>query len=103
MPKQFYIDIEPEALEDIQKAIDYYDSTRVGLGEQFYNATDKHIELLRTNYNSFAIKYDDVRCLPLKKYPYTIHYRVLSAQKTVSIKAVFCDFEDPDKWEGRIE
>lgn len=33
----------------------------------------------------------------------TIHYRVFSARKTVSIKAVFCDFEDPDKWGERTE
>ena len=102
MPKQFYIDIEPEALEDIQKAIDHYDSKRIGLGEEFYNAIDEYIEFLGINHYAFAIKYDEIRCLPLKKYPYTIHYKVLSSQKTVSIKAVFCDFEDPDKWEGRI-
>jgi len=101
MPKQFYIDIEPEALEDIQKAIDYYDSKKVGLGEQFYNTIDEHINFLKTNYRAFAIKYDDIRCLTLKKYPYTIHYKVLTPQKTVSIKAVFCDFENPDKWEER--
>ncbi|PKP10466.1 MAG: hypothetical protein CVU09_07410 [Bacteroidetes bacterium HGW-Bacteroidetes-4] len=68
MPKQFYIDIEPEALADIQKAIDYYDSKRIGLGEAFYNTIDEHIEFLRINHNAFAVKYDDIRCLPLKKY-----------------------------------
>jgi hypothetical protein len=32
-----------------------------------------------------------------------IHYRVLESQQTVSIKAVFCTHDNPDKWEERID
>lgn len=103
MLETFHLDIEPEALNDIQNAIDYYDSKRRGLGKKFYEVLANHIELLRKNHLSFAINYDDIPVLPIKKFPYAIHYRVLSAQKTVSIKAVFCTHENPYKWRDRIE
>jgi hypothetical protein len=96
MSKKYHLDIEPEALIDIQNAIDYYDSKKSGLGENFYKAIDGHFNLLKLYYHSFAIKYDDIRCLPLKKFPYVIHYKALHAQKTISVKTVFCTHENPD-------
>lgn len=47
--------------------------------------------------------YDDIRCMPVRSFPYMIHYRVLESQQTISVKAVFCTYDDPDKWEERIE
>lgn len=103
MPDRFYVDIEPEALDDIQKAIDFYNSRKSGLGKKFFSILDKQINFLKENHHSFAIRYDEIRCMPVKKFPYMIHFRVLEKQKLVSIKAVFCTYENPEKWEGRIE
>lgn len=44
MLRKFATDIEPEAIEDIQKAIDYYNSCTPGLGKRFYNTIDKHFK-----------------------------------------------------------
>jgi hypothetical protein len=35
MQKKFVLDIEPEALDDIQNAIDYYNSQKSELGKRF--------------------------------------------------------------------
>ena len=102
MPKKFTLDIEPEAFDDIQDAVDYYNSCKDGLGKIFFNTVDKNFDFLKKNYFSFAVRYDDIRCMPVKKFPYMIHYRVLESQETVSIKAVFCAHDNPDKWEERI-
>jgi len=102
MLKKFSIDIEPEAFEDIQEAVNFYNSRQPGLGERFYNTTDKQIDFLKKNYFSFAVRYDDIRCMRVEKFPYMIHYRVLENQQTVSVKAVFCTHNNPDKWEERI-
>jgi len=80
-----------------------YDSKKAGLGERFYNVIDEHFELLKEYYHSFAIQYDNIHCLRLKLFPYIIHYRVLPSQKTVSVKAVFCTYENPGKWELRLD
>ena len=102
MLKKFTIDIELEAFEDIQKAVDYYNQKQNGLGKHFLNTVDQHFDFLKKNYTSCAMRYDDIRCMKVKKFPYAIHYRIVKQQKVVSIKAVFCTFQNPDKWEDRI-
>jgi hypothetical protein len=103
MLKKFTIDIEPEAFDDIQKAVDYYNLKQYGLGKKFFDNVDKQFDFLKKNYTAHEIRYDDIRCMKVKKFPYAIHYRVLSQQETISIKAVFCSYQNPDKWEQRIE
>ena len=103
MLKRFTVDIEPGAIDDIQNAIDYNNSRKSGLGKRFYETVDKHFKFLAKNYTLFAIRYDDIRCMPVENFPYLIHYRVLQSQKTVSVKAIFCTHENPDKWGKRIE
>ena len=43
----FKIVVEPRAIFDIQKALDYYDFKQIGLGEYFFQALEEHIEVLR--------------------------------------------------------
>lgn len=103
MNTKFKLDIEPEAFEDIQKAVNFYNNRKIGLGRLFYKTVDKQFDFLKKNYFSFAIHYDNIRCMGIKKFPYMVHYSVLERQRTISIKAVFSTFEDPEKWNERIE
>lgn len=70
----FEIIIDPRAIQDIQDAINYYDEKQIGLGEKFLNALDKHLHTLEKN-PFFNIRYDEVRCLPFKKFPYAFYDR----------------------------
>lgn len=101
MLKKFVVDIEPEAVEDIQKAVDYYNQKQDGIGKLFFKMVDQHFDFLKKNYTSCAVRYDKIRCMKVKKFPYAIHYQILEQQKTVSIKAVFCTYQNPEKWEER--
>jgi hypothetical protein len=101
MMLKFSIQIEPEAFNDIQNAIDYYNSCQPGLGKRFYQTIDTQLKFLRSNYTLFAVRYDDIRCMNVEKFPYMIHYLVLSDQQTISIKAIFSTHENPEKWERR--
>ncbi len=103
MPGNFIIDVEVEAFNEIQEAIDYYNQMQSGLGKRFYKTIDQCFSFLKKNYLLFAIVYDDVRCMPVKKFPYMIHYRVLTSQKTISIKAVFCTHKDPSALKKRTD
>ena len=98
MANIFSLTIEPEALVDIQNAIDYYNSCQSGLGKRFYKAIEVNFALLQKQYFSFAVRYDDVRCMKIKTFPYMIHYRVSELEKQVSVKAVLCTFDNPEKW-----
>lgn len=44
MHRNFVIDIEPEAIKDIQEAIEFYNSRKENLGELFFRMVDNHFE-----------------------------------------------------------
>jgi hypothetical protein len=102
MPVKFTLEIDSEAFNDIQQAVNYYNSAQRGLGKRFFDTVDNHFDFLKDHYFAFAIRYDDIRCMPVKKFPYMIHYQVLKKQQTVSVKAVFCTYENPETWGERI-
>tara|TARA_R110002124_G_C8904826_1_gene510123 strand:- start:241 stop:555 length:315 start_codon:yes stop_codon:yes gene_type:complete len=74
--------LDPRAMLDIQQAIDYYDEQHSGLGEQFEDFVNECLIKLEQN-PFFQIRYDDIHCLPLKKYPYMIHFSI-DEKKTVN-------------------
>jgi toxin ParE1/3/4 len=92
--------IDPRAIQDIQDVIDFYDNQQDGLGEKFENALNKHLLTLEKN-PFFKIRYDNVHCLPLKKFPYMVHFTLDEENKRVTIRAVFHTAVDPEKWKGR--
>ncbi len=96
----FTLVIDPRAIRDIQEAIDYYDEQQAGLGERFEAALNKHLLTLEKN-PFFRIRYDNVHCLPLKKFPYMVHFTVDEGQQVVTVRAVFHTSLDPKKWKGR--
>ena len=96
----YTIDIDPRAIQDIQEAIAYYDEQQVGLGEKFEAVLNEHLlTLLKNPY--FRIRYDNIHCLPLKKFPYMVHFTVNENKKEVTVWAVFHTSLNPDKWKER--
>lgn len=96
----FTIFIDHRALQDIREAIDFYNDRMTGLGEQFEASLFKQLFLLE-NTPFLRIRYDEVRCLPLKKYPYMVHFSVDEEKGQVSIWAVIHTSQDPEKWQER--
>lgn len=69
----FDVVISASALQDVQDAVDYYDEQSIGLGEKFEAELNEF--LIALEYNPFfQNRYDSVRCLPLKKFPFMVHY-----------------------------
>ena len=97
----FKIIYASEVYDDLQRAIDFYNSRKKGLGLRFYKTAKKQLSQIESTAFGFQIRYDDVRCLPLDKFPYTIYYRVIPETKTIKIIAIFCDYPDPEIWESR--
>lgn len=96
----FSILLDPRAIEDIQESIDYYEEQETGLGKRFEKHLDKHLSVLKEN-PFFQVRYDDVHCLPLNKFPHMIHYTINEEEKVVIVRAVFHTAMDPDNWKRR--
>jgi hypothetical protein len=96
----FTLKIEPEAEQDIQEGIDWYNNQLRGLGRKFHEEVKAHLKKLQTN-PFYQIRYDEVHCLPLKKYPYMIHFTINEDQQLIIIHAFFNTFRDPKIWKDR--
>lgn len=96
----YKIKIEASALDDIQEGIDWYNEQQSGLGRKFLSDVKASFNALKTN-PFFQVRYDEVRCLPLKKYPYMIHFTIDQANKLVVVRAVFNTYLNPDTWTKR--
>jgi len=68
---------------------------------RFFSILKKHLNSLENSATHFAVRYDDVRCMPVKKFPYMIHYRIHN--KTVMVEAVLNTHRNPELWKKRTE
>lgn len=85
---KYEIVFQPKAITEIQNSIDYYDEQQFGLGEKFYNELFEYIEAIIIN-PFYKILAQNIRVLPLKKFPFIIFYWVDEIEKKVYIEAVF--------------
>ena len=102
MPK-FIIKYAPEALQEIQHIVHYYNSLSDGLGNRFKQNLLAAIKILKANpaYNSF--RYDEVRFAVVKKFPYAAHYTFDAKSNIVKIHATLAFKQDPSaNWTVRL-
>lgn len=98
---KFKVLYNPEVYTDIQESVHWYNEQQPGLGRRFYLVLKNHLHKLEKGALQFAVRYDDVRCMPLKKFPFMIHYRVDMNNRKVYIEAVFHTNRNPKIWNQR--
>lgn len=92
---QFKVEILKRASLEIEEAYLYYENIQNGLGIKFILEYENHLNTLY-NIPFFEKKYKLIRVLPLKKFPYSIHFSVNESEKIVEIHAVTCDYQNPE-------
>ena len=91
----YKIIIDKRATGDIVKARDFYNERQKGLGKRFAKEVDKSIKSIASN-PGYQMRYDDVRCLPLSKFPFMIHFSVNEDLRQVEVHAVIHTSLNPD-------
>ena len=91
--------LEPEALSDLQAAYDWYESQLDGLGEDFIEAIDAAIALIRRMPELYPVIYRDSRRVILNRFQYQILFVV--GNQEVSIFALMHTRRDPKSWQTR--
>ncbi len=97
--KKYKLKIAPEALVDIQDITDWYNHTQYGLGKRFKDAIVKQINSLNTDPHIYAIRYNEIRCMVVKKFPYMVHFYINDNSNSVEVLAVINTNRNPDIWE----
>jgi toxin ParE1/3/4 len=90
---QFKLLISPEAINDLDQAIAYYDSLSEGLGSMFADIIDRYFTRIQHLPSSSAIVYDQVRVKAVDTFPFAIHYTLTNAQ--IIILRIFNTHQKP--------
>ena len=100
--KKYFVRIEPEALNDIQKITDWYNEQQAGLGGRFQKTVVQQINSLKKDPHIFVIRYKEIRCVLVKKFPYMTHFYINEENNIVEVIAVISTDRNPKIWTERI-
>ncbi|MDR0227584.1 MAG: type II toxin-antitoxin system RelE/ParE family toxin [Flavobacteriaceae bacterium] len=93
----YNIVILPSAIQDLDAIFEYYYSISKQALESFKRQFDKTVKVLKFN-PFFLIRYNDIRVISIKKFPYVIFFRINPYKQTVYIVAVFNTNQNTDKY-----
>lgn len=85
----------PAVRLDIINATDYYRKINPELGKQFLYRLREAKAYIACSPLSFQIKYNQVRTLLLKQFPYHIHYLIDDDKQQIIILAVIHAYRNP--------
>lgn len=69
------------------------------LGSRFQKQVKQQINSLKTKAEYYSVRYSDVRCMIIKKFPFLVHYII--EDSTVRIFAVIHASRNPLIWRER--
>ncbi len=87
------------ARADIDAAVDWYEDRQAGLARRFLAEVDRCLAIAAEHPLRFAIKHRDIRCAPVRRFPYLIYF--VAEQKRIVVLAVFHVRRDPIVWQER--
>lgn len=98
---KYQVKIDLDALADIQEATNWYNQQLDGLGSRFQKQVKQQINSLKTKPEHYSIRYADVRCMLIKKFPFLIHYTIENFTFTVKVFAVIHTSRNPKIWKEK--
>ncbi len=101
--KAYKLVIDVGALQDIQDTTDWYNEQSHGLGGRFQKQAKSQINTLKEHPLAYSIRYTDVQCMLIKKFPFLVHFIVDDTKLTVEVFAVIHTSRNPKIWEEKRE
>lgn len=97
----YKVNVDIDALQDIQDATDWYNEQLQGLGSRFQKQTKLQINSLKKDAPLYTNRYADVRCMLIKKFPFMVHYTLNIELSLVEVFAVIHTSRNPKIWQER--
>ena len=98
---RFQLKIDIDALNDIQETFEWYELRSKELGSRYNTQTKKQINSLKKDPYLFSIKYNEIRCKKIEKFPFLIHYQINENLNFVTVFAIFHTSRNPEIWNTR--
>lgn len=92
--------VRPEAEEDIISAYSWYESQRVGLGDEFLYKIEDSFGIIKQNPNICRCILKKIRRKLMQRFPYAIFY--VFEKDIISIIAVIHVKRHPKHWKERM-
>jgi plasmid stabilization system protein ParE len=89
----------PEVLPELDEVYSWYESQQSGLGDDFLEEVEQALNRVVQMPESYAAIYRDVRRAVVRRFPYTIYYRIVSSR--VIVTAVFHGHRNLKAWQTR--
>jgi toxin ParE1/3/4 len=89
----------PQAQDDIDTGYAEYEQRLAGLGDRFLEALRDQVDQIRANPALYGGIHQDVRAVPLRRFPYVVYYRAETDR--VIILAVQHGRRSSRAWQGR--
>jgi mRNA-degrading endonuclease RelE of RelBE toxin-antitoxin system len=91
----FKVIISEEAMDDIRLASRWYEKQKKGLGKEFLGSIKEYKSILKSN-PYFVKRYKQVHTIPIKRFPFMIHYTIDKNAQVVLIVAVLHTSLNPE-------
>ncbi len=99
--KKYRIKIDSVAISDIRDIARWYEEQKEGLGKRFQSIVKEQIDDLGNNPQIYAIRYKEIRCMLIRKFPFMVHFYINHQIYTVEILAVIGTDRNPKIWEEK--
>lgn len=86
---------------DLLAAVKYYNEINPALAKQFLARINEAKDYLQNFPLGFQIKYNQVRTVLVKQFPYQIHYLINEERKQIVILAIIHSYRKPVDYSGR--
>ena len=97
---KFVVRLSDVALQQIDEQIAWYELKQQGLGERFHTVVLELVYLFETS--PFAqVRYEKVRCVPIKGFPYMFHIGIDEELRIVHIFALIHTARNPESNWGK--
>lgn len=93
--KRFTVIFSPVAIDDIERAVNYYEDQQIGLGKRFAAQLQVSLNAVKRNPFFATVRYNDIRCAAIKRFPYLVHYHINQSELLVTIIAVYSTYKEP--------
>ncbi len=90
----------PEAEAELVAAAEFYESRSPTLGEEFLREFDVAISEVQKNPTLWTVVEGDVRCHTIRRFPFSIYYRVLEDE--LRILVIHHHNRHPEYWRHRL-
>ena len=90
------VEVDSMAEKEIFSAIEYYEKANPAIAEKFEEAIEIAIQKLKS-HPYFEVRYNQKHCLPLKRFPYMLHYQLEEDLKLVYVTGCIHTSLNPDK------